>query len=143
MGCCAFLAGSAAPQDDNGTSEDESDDHHLYYIRRYKLREAPVPLDNDEDLRENEDAVNGRDDDGDGAVDEDPGDYQPLRGASAGVIRLYYVEELQKLAEWSIPSLLCVEHNANDGLTTSTEGKQHSVLIRRGLEPLAYFARNQ
>jgi hypothetical protein len=40
------------------------------------------------------------------------------------------VDELQKLAEWTIPSLLCVEHNANDGLTTSVEGMQHSVLVK-------------
>ncbi|MCS6859280.1 MAG: hypothetical protein NZT92_03035 [Abditibacteriales bacterium] len=69
-----------AGHDDNGTPEDEGDDHHLYYIRRYKLREVPVPLDNDGDLWENEDPMNGIDDDGDGAVDEDPVDYQPLRG---------------------------------------------------------------
>ncbi len=89
-----------------------------------------MPLDNDGDMWENEDVVNGIDDDGDGAVDEDPEDYQPLRGASEGWIRLYYVDELQKLAEWAIPSLLYVEHNANDGLLTSAEGLQHSVLVK-------------
>ncbi|MCS6859288.1 MAG: hypothetical protein NZT92_03075 [Abditibacteriales bacterium] len=73
--------------------------------------------------------MNGIDDDGDGAVDEDPEDYQPLRGASAGKIALYD-PDLQKVTEWSISGLLCIEHNASDGLTTSAEGKQHSVLVR-------------
>jgi len=68
-----ILEAEYAGYDDNGTPEDESDDNHLYYIRRYKLREVPVPLDND----------------GDGLVDEDPEDSQPLRGASEGFIRLY------------------------------------------------------
>ncbi|MCS6861783.1 MAG: hypothetical protein NZT92_15875 [Abditibacteriales bacterium] len=100
--------------------------------QRYKLREVPVPLDNDGDLWENEDAVNGIDDDGDGAVDEDPVDYQPLRGASAGVIRLYDpdLQHDPQRGKWNIAHLLCIEHNANDGLTTSTEGKQHAVLVR-------------
>jgi hypothetical protein len=73
--------------------------------------------------------VNGIDDDGDGAVDEDPEDDQALRGASEGKIRLYD-PDLQKVAEWAIPSLLCVEHGSNDGLTTSTDGLQHSVLVK-------------
>jgi hypothetical protein len=111
------------------TPDDDSDDNHLYYIRRYKLREVPVPLDNDGDLFENEDWVDGVDNDGDGLVDEDPEDYQPLRGASEGFIRLYN-PDLQKVGEWTIPSLLCVEHDANDGLMTSTEGLQHSVLVK-------------
>jgi hypothetical protein len=63
-------------------------------------------------------------------VDEDPEDYQALRGAPEGWIRLYYVDELQKLAEWTIPSLQCIEHDANDGLMTSVEGMQHSVLVK-------------
>jgi hypothetical protein len=125
-----ILEAEYAGYDNGGTEEDESDDNHLYYIRRYKLREVPVPLDNDGDGWENEDPVNGVDDDGDGAVDEDAVDYQALRGASEGYIRLYYVDELQKLAEWTIPSLLCVDHNTNDGLTTSTAGLQHSVLVK-------------
>jgi hypothetical protein len=37
---------------------------------------------------------------------------------------------LQKVGEWTIPSLPCIEHNANDGLQTSTEGLQHSVLVK-------------
>jgi hypothetical protein len=118
-----------AGYDNNGTPEDETDDAYLYYIRRYKLREALVPLDNDGDGWENEDAVNGFDDDGDGAVDEDPEDYQPLRGASEGVIRLYYVDELEKKAEWAIPDLFCWEHGWEDGLRTSVEGLQHTVLL--------------
>jgi hypothetical protein len=62
-------------------------------------------------------------------VDEDPEDSQPLRGASEGFIRLYD-PDLQKVGEWTIPSLPCIEHDANDGLLTSTEGLQHSVLVK-------------
>ncbi len=127
-----ILEAEYAGYDDNGTPEDESDDNHLYYIRRYKLREVPVPLDNDGDTWENEDPVNGIDDDGDGAVDEDPEDYQPLRNASEGWIRLYD-PDLQHdpvNGKWNIANLLCIEHNTNDGLLTSTEGLQHSVKVK-------------
>ncbi|MDW8367990.1 MAG: hypothetical protein RMK49_19285 [Abditibacteriales bacterium] len=138
---CAFdeqgnpiLEAEYAGYDDNGTPEDESDDHHLYYIRRYKSREVPVPLDNDGDLWENEDAVNGIDDDGDGAVDEDPVDYQPLRGASAGVIRLYDpdLQHDPQRGKWNIAHLRCSEHNAYDGLTTNVgwRWKSHTVWVR-------------
>jgi hypothetical protein len=99
------------------------------HYKQYKLQEVPVPLDNDGDLFENEDWVDGVDNDGDGLVDEDPEDYQPLRGASEGFIRLYD-PDLQKVGEWTIPSLPCIEHNANDGLQTSTEGLQHSLFIK-------------
>jgi hypothetical protein len=80
-----ILEAEYAGYDDNGTPDDESDDNHLSYIRRYKLREVPVPLDNDGDLFENEDWVDGVDNDGDGVVDEDPEDYQPLRGRRRGL----------------------------------------------------------
>jgi hypothetical protein len=124
-----ILEAEYAGYDDNGTPEDESDDNHLYYIRRYKLREVPVPLDNDGDLFENEDWVDGVDNDGDGLVDEDPEDSQPLLGASEGYIRLYD-PDLQMVQQWSIPSLLCIEHNIHDGLRTSAEGLQHTVLVK-------------
>ncbi len=124
-----ILDAEYAGYDDNGTPEDEGDDNYLYYIRQYKLREAMVPLDNDGDMWENEDWVDGIDADGDGFTDEDPEDYQPLRGASEGWIRLYYVDELEEKAEWAIPDLFCWEHGWEDGLRTSAEGLQHTVLL--------------
>jgi hypothetical protein len=59
------------------------------------------------------------DDEVDGELTDAGEGYAPL-----------YDPDLQKVGEWTIPSLPCIEHNANDGLRTSVEGLQHSVLVK-------------
>jgi hypothetical protein len=142
--------------DDNGT-EGEEDDGHLYFIRWYVLKCGSAQYDNDGDAlidRDGdgwikEDWVDGRDNDEDGLVDEDPlgwdedmpdgvdndGDGRvdedgpdPVN-ASQGQV-LLYDPDLELVASWDLGSLLCLEHNANDGLVASLEGVRHGVLVR-------------
>ncbi|MDW8028557.1 MAG: Ig-like domain-containing protein [Armatimonadota bacterium] len=106
--------------------------------------------DRDGDKRFDEDWVDGIDNDGDGRVDEDPGggwDEDPEDGrdndgdgrvdedrpnpvnASRGEV-LLYDPDLEMVASWDLQSLLCLEHNENDGLVASLEGVRHGVLVR-------------
>ena len=141
--------------DDKGT-EEEHDDEHIYFIRWYVLKCQSAQYDNDGDAlidRDGdgwikEDWIDGRDDDNDGLVDEDPlgWDEDPPDGidndrdgltdedgpdpvnASKGEIILYD-PDLEPVKTWDLQSLLCLEHNANDGLVASLEGVRHGVLV--------------
>jgi len=112
--------------------------------------ETSLFVDSDGDKRFDEDWVDGIDNDGDGMVDEDPGggwdedmpdgrdndgdglvdeDGPDPVNASQGQV-LLYDPDLELVASWDLSSLLCLEHNANDGLVASLEGVRHGVLAR-------------
>ena len=59
-------------------------------------------------------------------VDEDGPD--PVN-ASQGQV-LLYDPDLELVASWDLSSLLCLEHNTNDGLVASLDGIRHGVLVR-------------
>jgi len=112
-------------------------------------------VDRDGDRRFDEDWVDGIDNDGDGRIDEDPGggwDEDPPGdfggdgnldddfdgrvdedgpnpvNASRGEVILYD-PDLEAVKTWDLQSLLCLEHNENDGLVASLEGVRHGVLV--------------
>ncbi|MFA0743187.1 MAG: hypothetical protein DFNUSKGM_003321, partial [Candidatus Fervidibacter sacchari] len=112
--------------------------------------ETSLFVDSDGDKRFDEDWVDGIDNDGDGMVDEDPGggwdedmpdgrdndgdglvdeDGPDPVNASQGQV-LLYDPDLELVASWDLSSLLCLEHNANDGLVASLEGIRHALLVR-------------
>jgi len=52
------------------------------------------------------------------------------RDASQGILYLYNGSTLTSLQSWDISELLCTNHEAQDGLVASHEGRNHALLVR-------------
>jgi len=70
-------------------------------------------------------------------VDEETGDHFysvryfliDRRNASKGTLYLYD-PNLEILQTWDVSGLLCLDHEAKDGLVANPEGQQHALLVR-------------
>lgn len=102
---------------------------HKFYFR-YQLCERRIRKDDDGDGQPNEDRQDGWDNDGDDQTDEDPKNYEPLRHAAEGWIRMYN-PSFQLKYSWDVSQLECIQHKgAQDGLMTDRNlGRQHSFLL--------------
>lgn len=57
--------------------------------------------------------------------------YSLIGGRNATKGTLYFYDPgLEILQTWDVSGLLCLDHEAQDGLVASPEGKQHTLLVR-------------